>query len=61
MIKKKKNRLFSATVLHEMSKPVFWENKKKNIIYLSSAELAQRVVKVKYWDTLTSHHTCPKI
>ena len=32
--------------LHEMSNPVFWENK-KNIINLSSAENAQRVVKVK--------------
>ena len=31
--------------LHEMSKPVFLGNK-KNIIYLSSAELAERVVKV---------------
>ena len=29
-----------------MSNPVFWENK-KNIINLSSAVLAQRVVKVK--------------
>ena len=32
--------------LHEMSNPVFLE-KKKNIINLSSAELAKRVVKVK--------------
>ena len=31
--------------LHEISNPVFWENK-KNIINLSSAELAQKVVKV---------------
>ena len=31
--------------LHEMSNPVFWENK-KNIINLPSAESAQRVVKV---------------
>ena len=28
--------------LQEMSNPVFWEKKKKNIINLSSAELAQR-------------------
>ena len=27
--------------LHEMSNPVFWENKKKNITILSPAELAQ--------------------
>ena len=34
--------------LHEMSNPVFWliKNKKK-MIYLSSAELAQRVIKAK--------------
>ena len=32
--------------MHEMSNPVFWENK-KNIINLSSAENAQRVVKAK--------------
>ena len=32
--------------LHEMPNPVFWENK-KNAINLSSAEIAQRVVKVK--------------
>ena len=32
--------------LHEMSIPVFLEKKKKNIINLSSAELAPRVVKV---------------
>ena len=32
--------------LHEMSNPVFWENK-KNIINLSSAENVQRVVKIK--------------
>ena len=31
--------------LHEMSNPVFWENK-KNSVYLSSVELAQRVVKI---------------
>ena len=34
-----------------MSNSVFWENK-KNITILSSAELAQRVIKVK---TLESH------
>ena len=33
--------------LHEMSKPITWE-KQENIVNLSSAELAQRVVKVKY-------------
>ena len=32
--------------MHEMAKPIFWENK-KNIINLSSAELAQRMVMVK--------------
>ena len=32
--------------LHEMSKPIIWENK-KSIIMLLSAELAQRVVKIK--------------
>ena len=31
--------------LHELSKPVFWENK-KNAIIESSAEFAQRVVKI---------------
>ena len=31
---------------HEISNPVFWE-KLENIINLSSADLAQRVVKVK--------------
>ena len=31
--------------LHELSNPVSWKNK-KNIVNLSSAELAQRVVKV---------------
>ena len=29
-----------------MSMPIFWEKNKKNIISLSSAEFAQRVVKV---------------
>ena len=32
--------------LHEMTKPILWENK-KNIINLSSAESTQRVVKIK--------------
>ena len=32
--------------LHEMPKSIFWENK-KNIVSLSSAEFAQRVVMVK--------------
>ena len=31
--------------MHEMTRHIFWENK-KNINNLSSAELAQRVVKV---------------
>ena len=33
--------------LHEISNPVFWGKKEKNIINLSSAEFALRVVKVK--------------
>ena len=33
--------------LHEMPNPVFWEKIRKNIISLSSTELAQTVVKVK--------------
>ena len=37
----------SGDNLHEMTKPIFWKNKeKKNIINLSAAEFAQRVVKV---------------
>ena len=32
--------------LHDISKPVFWEKKIRNIINVSSAKLAQRVVKV---------------
>ena len=32
--------------LHEMSNPILWENKKKNI-NMSSAEFAHSVVKVK--------------
>ena len=34
----------SENNLHEMSEPILWENKKKNIINLSSAESDQRVV-----------------
>ena len=37
--------------LCEMSNPVFWENK-KNIISLSSAESAQRVVKDEHFNPL---------
>ena len=33
--------------LHEMSNPIFWGKKYENITNLSSAELAQKVVKVK--------------
>ena len=33
------------SAMHEISDPVFWENK-KNIINLSSAEVAERVFKV---------------
>ena len=45
------NRLFNISckledILHEMSKTIVWENK-KNIINLSSVELAHRVVKIK--------------
>ena len=36
----------SGDDLHEMLNPVFWKNK-KNIIILSSAVLAKRVVKIK--------------
>ena len=36
----------SGDNLHEISKPIFWK-KSENIIDLSSAELALRVVKVK--------------
>ena len=32
--------------LHEMLNPVFWEKIKKSITNVSSAELAQKVVKV---------------
>ena len=37
--------------LHEISKPIFSKKNKKNIVKLSSAELAQRVVKVNYFLT----------
>ena len=37
---------FHANCLHEMSEPIFCEKIRKNIINLSSAELAQRGVKV---------------
>ena len=32
--------------LHEMSRPVFWKKNKKNIISLSFAECAERIVKI---------------
>ena len=34
--------------LHDISNPVFWEKYKKNIISLSSAELAKSVIKVNF-------------
>ena len=33
--------------LHEMSNPVLWGKNKNNVINFSSAELAQRVIRVK--------------
>ena len=39
--------IFSEDSFHEMSKPVLWKKNKKTVIKLSSAELAQRVVKVQ--------------
>ena len=36
----------SGDNLHEMSKPIFLEKKKKNLIQLSSAEFVQRVMNV---------------
>ena len=33
--------------MHEMSKPVFWEKNKKNVINLTPAELAQIELMVK--------------
>ena len=47
MFLRKQDMTFHANCLHEMSNPIFWEKNKKNIINLSSAENAQRVVKVK--------------
>ena len=32
--------------LNEMSMPIFWEKKEKNVIILLSAKLAQNVVRV---------------
>ena len=43
--------------LHEMSNPVSGINM-KNIINLSSAELAQRVVKVKHPFSMISYTEC---
>ena len=43
----------SGDNLHEMSKPIFGKNRKKNIINFSSAKIAQRVFKVR----LTSRPT----
>ena len=37
----------NGDILHEMSDPVLWENK-INIINLSSAESAEKLVKVKF-------------
>ena len=34
--------------MHEVSKPIFFWKNKKNIINLSSAQFAQRVVKVNF-------------
>ena len=39
--------IYNGDSLHEMSKPVFLEKIRKNIINLSSAELAHKLVKVK--------------
>ena len=39
--------VFNGDNLHEMSSPFFWKNK-KNIINLSSAELAKRVERVNF-------------
>ena len=38
--------VFDGDNLHEMTKPVFWERKKKSIISLSPGESAQSLVKV---------------
>ena len=40
-------QIVSGDNLHEMSDPVFWKKIRKNIINLSSAELAQRVLNVE--------------
>ena len=45
IISRKQDLKFHSN-LHEISNPVFWE-KLENIISLSSADLAKRVVKVK--------------
>ena len=34
--------------LHEMSKPIFWEIKRKNISHVSHAEFVQSVVGFKH-------------
>ena len=36
---------FSEDSFHEMSKSILWKKNKKTVIKLSSAELAQRVMK----------------
>ena len=46
--------------LHEMSNPVFRENK-KNINNLPSAYLAQKVVKVKCWVGVYSVLNCTDV
>ena len=51
----------SGDNLREMSKPVFLDRKKKkksrkNIANLSSAEYAERVVKVKFWNIWEHAH-----
>ena len=47
--------------LHEMSKHIFWEKREKNIISLSSAEFAQRVIEVKYQSRFMNAFICHKI
>ena len=44
--------IYNGDSLHEMSKPIFLEKIRKNIINLSSAELAHKLVKVKKGATL---------
>ena len=41
-------RLSSGDNLHEMANPIFWKKGDKNIISLSSAACAQRVLKFKH-------------